>query len=418
MTERIPIGIAGPDLPQISREYTALVAGDSRFVLAQLSSSWRSFQDTLQESEPSLLLIYADIAPSPDVLAQVLSGLKRAIAVILLPSQYAQAQGAFEKIHSVRRVFVLPAAPGEVLNFCFSAVETQNAVNHSISPLSLGSAQAVAAVGTRVIAFVSAQGGVGRSTLAEALGFELAARRSIRTLLYSFDLPSSAPLRLGTRFAPSAAEYLQRTEGGFKDSIQTTSDGLEVIIAPPESTHYAAAMKDGEQEKLHALVTEAYKFHYAAILLDLPSGESAWMLQPLRAASTILLVARPTTEGVRATGHMLRLLTEIVGAQYRFGRDAFFLILNQRTPKSIYTPTAFTGEVAKYAGWSPPVIATVDYDPAIPRAQDDGRPAAGASDTLGRAAATLVDTFYGNARGDESIRKSFSFAGLKFRKTG
>ena len=88
------------------------------------------------------------------------------------------------------------------------------------------------------------------------MGFELSARRSIRTLLFSFDLPASAPLRLGTRFAPSAAEYLQRTEGGFKDSIQTTSDGLDVIIAPPESTAYAAATREAEQAKIHDLCAQ------------------------------------------------------------------------------------------------------------------------------------------------------------------
>ena len=419
MVEKIPIGIAGPDLNQISREYTGLVASSSNFVLAMLSNSWRAFLDALKESEPALLIIYADIAAGPDALKSILGTLQRAVVIVLLPPNWAQFSGVFEGLTRVRKVYVLPAAPKEVLAQALSAINTENALNRSTAPLqgTAGGTQ-IAAVGTRVIAFVSAQGGVGRSTLAEALGFELAARRSIRTLLYSFDLPSNAPLRLGTRFAPTASEFLQRTEGGFKDSIQTTPDGLDVIIAPPESTNYAAAMKDGEQGKLHALVTEAYRLHYAAILLDLPSGESTWMLQPLRAASTILLVSRPTTEGVRATGHLIRLLTEVVGAQHRFGRDAFFLVLNQRTPRSIYIPTAFTSEVAKYAGWSPPVLATVDHDPAIPRAQDDGRPAAGASDTLGRAAATLVDTFYGSARGGESLRKTFSFAGLKIRHSG
>ena len=129
------------------------------------------------------------------------------------------------------------------------------------------------------------------------------------------------------------------------------------------------------------------------------------MLQPLRVANTVVLVSRPTTEGVRACGHVMKLLTEVVGAQHRFARDAFFLVLNQRTPKSIYTAPAFSTELAKYAGWSPPVLAVVDYDPDIPRAQDDGRPAVSASDSLGRAAATLVETFYGTAHGAESLRK-------------
>ena len=189
------------------------------------------------------------------------------------------------------------------------------------------------------------------------------------------------------------------------------------MIAPPDSTAYASAMKDGAQGKIHDLVNEAYKYHYAAILLDLPASESAWMLQPLRVATTVLLVARPTTEGVRACGHILKLLTEVVGAQHRFTQDAFFLVLNQRTPKSIYTAPAFASELAKYAGWTPPVVASVDYDPAIPRAQDDGRPAASVSDSLGRAAATLVDTFYGSARGAEPLRRGFKIGRVKIRAT-
>jgi MinD-like ATPase involved in chromosome partitioning or flagellar assembly len=316
-------------------------------------------------------------------------------------------------------VYVLPAAPKEVLAQGLSIVNTENALTRSAAPLQgMAGGTTMAAVGTRVIAFVSAQGGVGRSTLAEAMGFELSARRSIRTLLFSFDLPASAPLRLGTRFAPSAAEYLQRTEGGFKDAVQTTADGLDVIIAPPESTAYAAAARESEQGKIHDLVNEAYRHHYAAVLLDLPSDESAWMLQSLRVANTVVLVARPTTEGVRACGHVLKLLTEVVGAQHRFGHESFFTVLNQRTAKSIYTAPAFASELAKYHGWSPPVISVVDYDPGIPRAQDDNRPAASASETLGKTAATLVETFYGSAHGEGNLRKTFLKIGkIKIRSS-
>ena len=279
MTEKYPIGIAGPDLNQISRDYTHLVATHERFALAMIANSWRAFQDNMHETEPVLLIVFADIAPSPDALKEVLATLKRAIVILLLPSHWAQFQGVFEQLDKVRKVFLLPAAPKEVLAYGLTLIETEIARTRAVSPLQgMAMGQSSAAVGTRQIAFVSAQGGTGRSTLAEAMGFELAARRSIRSLLFSFDLPANAPLRLGTRFAPSAAEYLQRTEGGFQDAIQTTTDGLDVIIAPPELTAYAAATRDGEQGKLHDLVNEAYKYHYAAILLDLPSGELAWML--------------------------------------------------------------------------------------------------------------------------------------------
>ena len=68
MVEKYPIGIAGPDLNQISREYTGLVASSTNFVLAMLSNSWRAFLDALKESEPALLIVYADIATGPDAL--------------------------------------------------------------------------------------------------------------------------------------------------------------------------------------------------------------------------------------------------------------------------------------------------------------------------------------------------------------
>jgi MinD-like ATPase involved in chromosome partitioning or flagellar assembly len=418
MAEKYPVGIAGPDLNRIGAEYTNLISTHERFVLASLAASWRAFQEIAQESEPMLLIVFAEIAPSPDALKDVLAKLKKAVVILLLPSHWAQFQGVFEQLGQVRKIFIQPAAPKEVLAYGLTAIETEIARNRSTSPLQSTSGGATsAAVGTRVIAFVSAQGGVGRSTLAEAMGFELVARRNIRTLLLSFDLPTCAPLRLGTRFAPTAAEYLQRTEGGFRDAVQSTADGLDVIIAPDQSTAYAAAMRDGEQAKIHDLVNHASHQLYAAILLDLPTNESAWMVQPLRVANTVVIVSRPTTEGIRACGHVMELLTEVVGAQHRFTRDAFFLVLNHRTPKTVYTAPAFATELAKHAHWSPPVLAVVDEDPEITRAQDGGRPAVSASESLGRAAATLVETFYGQARGTDSLRRGFKIGRIKIRPT-
>jgi MinD-like ATPase involved in chromosome partitioning or flagellar assembly len=416
MPEKYPLGIAGPDINRIAAEYTHLVATHERFALASLHSSWRAFQEALLESEPMLLIVFADIAPDPDALKQVLSTLKRAVVIVLLPANWAAFQGVFEQLDRVRRVLLLPAASREVLSAGLSILETEIARTRSIAPLQsvLGSATS-AVVGTRVIAFVSAQGGVGRSTLAEAVGFELAARRSIRSLLLSFDLPSCAPLRLGTRFAPTAAEFLQRTEGGFPDAVQSTADGLDVIIAPPESTAYAAAVRDGEQTRIHDLVNLASHQLYAAILLDLPCGESAWMLQPLRVANTVVLVSRPTLEGIRACAHILKLLTEVLGAAHRFNREAFFLVLNHRSPKTVYTAPAFASELAKTSGWTPPVLAVVDEDPEITRAQDSSHPACSASESLGRAAATLVETFYGQTRGPETLRRGFRLGRIRIR---
>ena len=68
MTEKYPIGIAGPDLNQISREYTRLVATMHALRPGDARNSWRAFQDAMKETEPALLIVFADIATSPDAL--------------------------------------------------------------------------------------------------------------------------------------------------------------------------------------------------------------------------------------------------------------------------------------------------------------------------------------------------------------
>jgi hypothetical protein len=135
MTEKYPIGIAGPDLNQISRDYTHLVATHERFALASLHNSWRAFQEAAKDTEPALLIVFADIAPSPDALKEVLSTLKRAIVILLLPPNWAQFQGVFEKLDKVRKLYILPAAPKEVLAYGLTLIETEIARNRTVAPL-------------------------------------------------------------------------------------------------------------------------------------------------------------------------------------------------------------------------------------------------------------------------------------------
>ena len=104
-------------------------------------------------------------------------------------------------------------------------------------------------------------------------------------------------------------------------------------------------------------------------------------------------------DGIRAVAHLSQLLTEKLDPQHRVPKDGLFVVLNQRTARSTFTATAFNQEGAAYAGWFPPVLATLDYDPVIPQAQDAGRPAASMSEVLSKAVSGLADAFYGNAQG-------------------
>ncbi len=413
MNRRISIGIAGPDMQQMASTF-GTAGTDERFTLAFMQNNWSYLADQIKGNEPDLLIVYADIAPKPDALRDLLSRLTQAVVVVLLPPAWGQIQGMLEQIHTVRRVFILPTSPVEVLNVGFSAVQTEYAKRQSAAPLQqmyAGGPRSAGAVGTRVIAFVSSQGGVGRSTLAEALGFEITARRNIRTLLFSFDLPSPAPLRLGLRYVPNASEFFARPEGGIQDAVQSTPDGLDVVIAPPDTYAYAQAVdvERGAANSIRSLVMSSYMLHYGAILLDLPDGESTWMMQALLAANTVVIVSRPTLEGIKATAHIAQLITEKLVSDHRIPKEGIFVALNQRTPKTAFTPTQFSQEGATQYGWFPPVLATIDYDPAVSQAQDAGRPAASVSEALGKGAQVLADAFYAGVVGEHKNGKGKGF---------
>ena len=70
-----------------------------------------------------------------------------------------------------------------------------------------------------------------------------------------------------------------------------------------------------------------------------------------------------------------------------------------------------------YAGWFPPVLATIDYDPSISQAQDAARPAVNVSETLAKNVTGLTDTLFGDAIVTHSNgrAKGRSFLGVRFR---
>lgn len=419
---RVSIGFAGPDLQQITRDYV-MTTDNAQMSLAFMQTTWDLFLHSLGEGEPDLLILYADVAPSVEALINELVKLKKALAIILLPVSWADLQGAIERVDTVRGIYVQPTAPAEVLKRGFSAVQTERAKRQAVSPLSetfQSADRSTLVVGTRVIAFISSQGGVGKSTLAEGLGFELAARRNINALLCSFDLPSPAPLHLDLHYQPSSQEFFAHPgPHGFKESIQTTKDGLDVVIAPCESYTYASAAETLPEaaNSIRSLVVTSYSFNYGAILLDLPAGEGAWMMQPLLAANLVLIVSRPTLDGIRATAHTARLLTENLQSNHRIPKENIFVVLNQRTKQSTYTAASFHKKGSNQYGWFPPVLTTVDYDPLIPQAQDAARPANNLSEEMGRQMVGLADTFYGNPQlaAKNGHSKGKSFLGIRIR---
>jgi cellulose biosynthesis protein BcsQ len=431
MSEKYVLSVAAPDLSRFLRDWE-VAATDERFVLVSITNNWAHTLESLATQEPDVLLVSADLAPNDQELLKALAHLKQAIAIVLLPNAWEAARGALEQAHSVRKVYSLPAAPAEVMNFAFSAVNTERARLSSTAPLQPLGVARERAIGTRVIALVSASGGSGKSTIAEGLAAELAKRRAIRSLLFSFNHPAPSVLRHKLRRAPSAEEFFSRPEAGFPDALQTSAEGFDVVLAPQDPVDYAQAAQVAADQanSIKNLVIRAYTGDYAAILLDLPSGESEWTLQPLLAANKVLIVARPCLDQLHAVAHTANLITQRLAGQHQIDRQAVFTVLNFRHKGSAFTPNTFAAEGAQYSakpgpmhmgGWFPPVLASFEQDEQVTRAQDQQRPVADLSESFARSIQVLADAFFepggnGMARPGGQLRRILP--GLSIRVRG
>jgi Flp pilus assembly CpaE family ATPase len=255
-----------------------------------------------------------------------------------------------------------------------------------------------AIVGTRVVAFISAMGGTGRSTIAEALAYELSVRMNVRSLLMSFDLPPAVGPHFKLRFVPNAMEYFARPGDGFAASIQNR-EGLDIVLAPENSIDYQKAAEysaghKSEPQSVYSLVMASWTRSYAAVLLDLPAGEQPWSLQGLMAANTAVIVARSTLADLTATRHSLTLLLERLVGEHRIPREAIYLVLNQVGEKGMLSPSSFHADLTSSYGWAPQVAAVIPYLPAITQAQDQQIPAVTRVDPLAKAIRSLADALF------------------------
>jgi cellulose biosynthesis protein BcsQ len=301
----------------------------------------------------------------------------------------------------VRQIYTLPQVSwSEVVEAGWLAVNNERARRVAATPLRQAysepaRARAVA-TGTRVIAFLSAKGGTGRSTVAEALGYELAVRNNLQTLLLSCDLPPAATMHLGLRYVPNAMEFIRRPLDGFNAAIQKY-EKLDVITAPANSVEYALAVhSDGDKPSgLHGLLSATWTRNYAAVLLDLPPGEQPWTLEGIAAANTAIVVTRLTLADVAGTRHTLQLLVERMSAEHRIPREAIFLALNQVHDHAPLTPRTFLDALAKELdGWTPPVAAIIPRVDELPLKQDQGNPPTAALDDFAHSIRSIYKHLY------------------------
>lgn len=388
--------------------------GDGRFRLSTNVYSWDDLTKNLSVLQPDLLVVNAAIAPSGEALVDLLSAMQKwnGVALVLLPQEYQHAYGLLSKVSTVRQIYTLPQVNWpEVVEAGWLAVNNERARRIAATPLRQAYSEPLrartVATGTRVIAFLSARGGTGRSTIAEALGYELAVHNSVQTLLLSCDLPPAATMHLDLRYVPNAMEFIRRPVDGFSAAIQKV-EKLDVITAPANSVEYALAVhSDGDKPcGLHGLLSTTWTRNYAAVLLDLPPGEQPWTLEGITAANTAIVVTRLTLADVAGTCHTLQLLLEQMSAEHRIPREAIFLVINQAHDRTPLTPRGFLDALAKeFDGWTPPVAAVIPRVDELPLKQDEGHPPTASLDEFASAIRSIYKHLYPGMEHDTGSRE-------------
>ena len=151
----------------------------------------------------------------------------------------------------------------------------------------------------RVVAFVSARGGAGSSTLAHNVGWSIAERLKIHTTIIDFDLPfGTLALNFNEEPTQSVADALaapERLDDVLLDRVLVkVSDHLALFTAPNmlERGYDADA-------PAYESVLDSVRQMSPCVIVDLPHVWSPWVRQTLLAADEIVIVAAPCLGSLR-----------------------------------------------------------------------------------------------------------------------
>lgn len=412
MNERFTILLAGPGHETVIYQMQPAFLSDPRFTIAGYAQSWESLQSTLTQLKPDILVIQADVAPGPDALKPLLAGMQawNGVATVILPNQQAMFKGVYESMNAVvRGTFVAPVSWTDIANLAYGYAMTARAqvvnaspaltVQHALSTTGNFGASASQAVsplvtGTKRIAVLSQAGGAGASTIAENLAYELAARLSVRSLLFSFGLPPAAAAHFKLRYLPNLTEFFARPGKASIQSAIQRMEGLDILLGPEDSEEYASAARNAADVRasnsIYSALLAAEDGSYGAMVMDMAPDETEWMTHPLLFANAVLLVYRPIMADLFALRHTLNILSRL-GTQ---PREAIYLVLNQASEASSLTPRAVQTELSQALGWAPPIIGVIETDPAVLLAQEQRVPASLRSEKLARGIRQVIGSLF------------------------
>ena len=138
MGDKVTLMLAGAGHEAVYYQMQPAFLTDERFSVATHATQWSAFEPNLQQMQPDLVIVQAEIAPGPDVLLPVLSRLQawNGVAIVILPIALKDMEGIYRAASAVvRGVYIAPVSWVEVAQAGYSAVMTERARMTNTAPL-------------------------------------------------------------------------------------------------------------------------------------------------------------------------------------------------------------------------------------------------------------------------------------------
>ena len=139
---------------------------------------------------------------------------------------------------------------------------------------------------------------------------------------------------------------------------------------------------------LEKLVYQAIRSEYAVLILDAPP--TALAASAIAAANTLVMVARPSLEGVMRTVEAYRTVVERLAGQHAIPHNGVYVVLNRVGGR--LDGGEWHRSASQLLGRAfPPIVAQIPDDPRVGAAQDNRSLPLLASDDFARALKPLAD---------------------------
>ncbi len=206
---------------------------------------------------------------------------------------------------------------------------------------------------TKVIAFGSGKGGVGKTTLALNIGFAIASLNK-KTLVIDGDV-SLPNLDLYTGIEHPMVTLLEvlNNNANVNSAIYTIQMGLDIL--PCGSS--LQALKGVNIERLEEIISELRNSRYEYIILDVAAGLSKFSIIPMMSADEVILVVNPDIASI-ADAQKLRAIAAVTDI------NITGIIVNRYTKRY--------EDIGVRIGL--PVIGAVPEDSAVIKARDEKKP--------------------------------------------